>query len=122
MISLDLEVESNLKGKYSLSANLPNRTLTTKSESNIHDYDLIINNLTYADSGLYVCNQWNQRTIYYQLVVTSPVITPNITAVSEDGLSLDSMIPELSNITLKCTSAHAYPYPSIKWLHNGREL
>ncbi len=34
-------------------------------------YDLIIRNLSYADSGLYVCKQWNQKIIYYQLVVAS---------------------------------------------------
>lgn len=66
MISLDMEVESKLKRKYSISGNFEK-----SSESSLLDYDLVIHNLTYADSGLYVCNQWNQKTIYYQLVVSS---------------------------------------------------
>jgi len=65
MISLDLEVDSNLRTKYSLSGNVD------PAEEAPLLYDLIIRNLSYADSGLYVCKQWNQKIIYYQLVVAS---------------------------------------------------
>lgn len=61
MISLDAEVEDNLKLKYS-----------TSNDSDLDNmYDLIINNLTYADAGLYKCNLWNQKVIYYHLIVSS---------------------------------------------------
>lgn len=67
MISLDMDVESNLKEKYSISG----ANVTQPEQSSIFNYDLIIHDLTYADSGLYICNQWNHKTIYYQLVVLS---------------------------------------------------
>lgn len=63
MISLDSEVQDNLKEKYSIGV----------SEDAIDRFDLVINNLTYADSGLYKCNLWNQKTIYYRLTVTSKI-------------------------------------------------
>lgn len=56
MISLDSEVEENLKDKYSIDS---------------EQSDLIIHNLTYSDSGIYKCNLWNQKTIYYNLIVSS---------------------------------------------------
>lgn len=72
MISLDLEIESNLRSKYSISGNVDSSEVP-----DLH-YDLIIRNLSYADSGLYVCNQWNQKTIYYQLVVSSKLPQPHL--------------------------------------------
>jgi hypothetical protein len=59
MISLDNEVQDNLREKYTISS------------SKNSEFDLIINNLTYADSGIYKCNLWNQKTIYYHLIVSS---------------------------------------------------
>lgn len=66
MISLDAEVQDTLRFKYSTSSN-------DDSTSDEPDsmFDLIISNLTYADSGLYKCNLWNQKTIYYKLIVSS---------------------------------------------------
>jgi hypothetical protein len=61
MISLDSEVLENLQNKYSIGV----------GEKSNQKLDLIINNLTYADSGLYKCQLWNQKTIYYHLIVTS---------------------------------------------------
>ena len=63
MISLGAEVESNLEQKYSIDFD--------ETSSNAGNYDLIIKNLTHADSGLYMCNLWNQKAIYYQLIVSS---------------------------------------------------
>ena len=52
MISIDADVEEKLIGKYS-----------------IDDYDLVIRNLTYEDSGLFICKLWNQKQIVYQVIV-----------------------------------------------------
>lgn len=62
MISLDTEVQENLQWKYSISSDEPNVDMA---------FDLIITNITYADSGVYKCNLWNQKTIYYHLIVSS---------------------------------------------------
>jgi hypothetical protein len=111
MISLDAEVEENLKEKYSINTNQSN------------DFDLIINNLTYADSGLYKCNLWNQKTIYYHLIVTSPVSKPDlIIEKSPREQTNEKMINEKSNMTIKCLSKFAYPYPSMKWFRNNQEI
>jgi hypothetical protein len=70
MISLDTEVQDNLKFKYSIAFDESEAaTATTSLDEN--SFDLIITNLTYADAGLYKCNLWNQKTIYYRLVVSS---------------------------------------------------
>lgn len=61
MISLDAEVQDNLQSKFSTS---------NDSEADSM-YDLTVFNLTYADSGIYKCNLWNQKTIYYKLIVSS---------------------------------------------------
>jgi hypothetical protein len=85
MISLDGEVQTNLREKYSigendllvdenepaLSSSSPQPTISVNPMKTTSSYDLVINNLTYADAGLYKCNLWNQRTIYYHLIVTS---------------------------------------------------
>ena len=114
MISVDLDVESNLKNKYSMhGANVSNKNLPELK------YDLVIHNLTYADSGLYICNQWNLKTIYYQLIVASPVQEPRIT-IESTGKS--DLIHESSNVTIKCLTKQAYPYPSIKWLMDNKEM
>jgi hypothetical protein len=70
MISLDGEVQDNLKSKYAISEESDENDAgdsSTKSDK----FDLIIYNLTYADSGLYKCNLWNQKTLYYHIVVSS---------------------------------------------------
>ena len=114
MISVDLDVESNLKNKYSMhGANVTNKHLPELK------YDLVIHNLTYSDSGLYICNQWNLKTIYYQLIVTSPVQEPRITI---ESTSKSDLINESSNVTIKCLTKQAYPYPSIKWLMDSNEM
>ena len=118
MISLDNEVQENLKDKFIISQ-------TKNSE-----FDLIINNLTYADSGIYKCNLWNQKTIYYHLIVTSPIQRPDIFVEKLDSFSslsnaIDSsskMILESSNVTLKCISKYAYPYPSFNWFQNNKQI
>lgn len=116
MISLDLEVESNLRSKYSISGNVD-----TSEVAALH-YDLIIRNLTYADSGLYVCNQWNKKTIYYQLVVSSPVTKPEIRMASSRSLKSNDLIAEGSDVSIKCQTKNAYPYPSIQWFMNRQEI
>lgn len=116
MISLDLEVESNLKGKYSISGNV-----NTMEQTKLN-YDLIIHNITYADSGLYVCNQWNQKTIYYQIVVSNPVLKPEMNIESTGTIQSKDLISETSNVTVRCISKYAYPYPSIKWFMNNDEI
>lgn len=102
MVSLDTEVQSNLNTKYSIDTNT---------------FDLIIHNLTYADSGLYICNQWNQKSIHYKLIVTQPVSKAEL--VSTD---LKQVIQESTNLTMKCISKHSYPYPNIKWFQNNKEM
>jgi hypothetical protein len=69
MISLDGEVQDNLKSKYAISevSDESDAGDSTKSDK----FDLIIYNLTYADSGLYKCNLWNQKTLYYHIIVSS---------------------------------------------------
>lgn len=68
MISLDAEVEHKLQTKYSTTNESSSSTSEEEIDSN---YDLTIFNLNYADSGVYKCNLWNQRTIYYKLIVSS---------------------------------------------------
>ena len=104
MISLDTEVQSNLNTKFSIDT---------------VNFDLLIHNLTFADSGLYICNQWNQKAIHYQLLVDSPIGRPQLTVAQNKSKQL---IAESSNLTLTCTSQHAYPYPTIKWYQNQKEL
>lgn len=104
MISLDSEVQDNLKLKYAISDHQPNT------------FDLIISNLTFADTGIYKCNLWNQRTIFYHLTVSSPLKRPEL--ILEDG----NLIKEFSDLTLRCLSKHSYPYPSIKWFLNGKDI
>lgn len=70
MISLDAEVEHKLQAKYSTTAN-ESLSFSSSEDSSSSMYDLTIFNLNYADSGVYKCNLWNQRTIYYKLVVSS---------------------------------------------------
>lgn len=101
MISLDTEVQSNLNKKYSIDNDM---------------FDLVINNLTFADSGLYICNQWNQKSVYYQLIVTNQIKKPDL--IKSDS----KLIIESSNTTIKCISKHAYPYPTIKWYKNDQEI
>ncbi|CAF0739860.1 unnamed protein product [Brachionus calyciflorus] len=101
MISLDSEVQDNLKQKYSIYLNEDNK------------YDLIIANLTYSDSGLYKCNLWNQMTIYYHLTIRDPIVKPVLLP------SYNELIKEGDNLDLKCLSKNAYPYPKFKWLNNG---
>jgi hypothetical protein len=103
MISLDGEVQDNLREKYSID------------DDETSTFDLIIRNLTYADTGLYKCNVWNQKTIYYYLFVSSPVSKPDIEFVNK-------MIPESSDVTIKCLSKYSYPYPNIKWFRNDNEM
>ena len=57
MIALDNEVEENLKTKYSIVDN--------------YNYNLLIKNLTFMDSGYYICNIWNQKKLVYELIVNS---------------------------------------------------
>ena len=57
MIALDNEVEENLKKKYSIVDN--------------YNYNLLIKNLTFMDSGYYICNIWNQKKLVYELIVNS---------------------------------------------------
>ena len=101
MISLDAEVQDNLKEKYSIDE--------------VSKYDLIIQNLTYADMGLYKCNLWNQRTIYYYLSVTSPALKPEIEFSNK-------IVVESANVSMKCSSKYSYPYPNIKWFRNEKEM
>ena len=101
MISLDAEVQDNLKDKYSIDE--------------VSKYDLVIHNLTYADMGLYKCNLWNQRTIYYYLTVTSPISKPEIDYENK-------MMFESTSVSMSCMSKQAYPYPNIKWFRNDREM
>ena len=102
MISLDGEVQDNLKDKYSI-------------DDETSTFDLIIQNLTYADTGVYKCNLWNQRTLYYYLFVSSPALKPEI-------YFSNKMVSELSDVTIKCSSKHSYPYPNIKWFRNDNEM
>lgn len=69
MISLDAEVEHKLQAKYSTT----NDSAVASSNEDDSMYDLTIFNLNYADSGVYKCNLWNQRTIYYKLIVSSKI-------------------------------------------------
>lgn len=69
MISLDAEVEHKLQAKYSTT----NESSSEEEEIDASNYDLTIFNLNYADSGVYKCNLWNQRTIYYKLIVSSKI-------------------------------------------------
>ena len=75
MISLDSEVQDNLKNKYSISEGEEEENLGENENANLDSkndkFDLIIRNITYADSGLYKCNLWNQKTLYYYLTVSS---------------------------------------------------
>jgi hypothetical protein len=75
MISLDAEVQDNLKVKYAVSegSNESNGDDETAASGNNKSdkFDLIIFNLTHADSGLYKCNLWNQKTLYYHVTVSS---------------------------------------------------
>ena len=121
MISLDAEVQDNLKEKYSIDDEI-------ESGKQI-SYDLIIRNLTYADSGLYKCNLWNQKTIYYNLIVTAQISKPDISLSSDDSNNINKnyynshkIIAESSNVSLKCLSKHAHPYPTFKWFRNNKEL
>lgn len=106
-LSVDSIVQSNLNSKFSIE---------TTSESNA--INLRLTNLTYADSGVYKCEEWNSNNkILYQLVVTSPISKPEIT--SDKSASL---VQEGSSLTLRCTSNYSYPYPTIKWFQNEKEL
>ena len=102
MISLDAEVQDNLKDKYSI-------------DDDTTTFDLIIKNLTYADTGLYKCNLWNQRTLYYYLFVSSPALKPDI-------YFSNKMAIESSDVTIKCLSKNSYPYPNFKWFRNDNEM
>ena len=63
MIALDNEVEENFKRKYSIVDN--------------YNYNLLIKNLTYMDSGQYTCHIWNQKKLVYELTVNSEyLVTP----------------------------------------------
>ena len=57
MIALDNDVQVNLKSKYSIVDN--------------YNFNLLIKNLTYMDSGFYFCEIWNQKSLVYELVVNS---------------------------------------------------
>lgn len=70
MISLDAEVEHKLQMKYSTT----NDSAASSNNEDDSMYDLTIFNLNYADSGVYKCNLWNQRTIYYKLIVSSKIL------------------------------------------------
>jgi hypothetical protein len=76
---------------------------------------LVIGNLTYADQGLYICNLWNQKSIYYYLFVTSPAEKPQVEFANK-------MWVEGSDVVIKCYSQYSYPYPNIKWFRNGDEI
>jgi hypothetical protein len=62
MIALDNEVEENLKLKYTIIDN--------------YNYNLLIKNLTFMDSGYYICNIWNQKKLVYELIVNSKILLP----------------------------------------------
>jgi hypothetical protein len=135
MIALDNEVEENLKKKYSIVDN--------------YNYNLLIKNLTFMDSGYYICNIWNQKKLVYELIVNSkfslslsllflinfyslgqpskPLI--NLFKKDEDeelvvvsGRQINYGIKEFENIYLKCTTKHGYPFPDIKWFKNNIEM
>lgn len=110
MISLDSEVQDNLSQKYSIS------------DEPVDNFDLIISNLSYSDSGLYKCNLWNQKTIFYHLTVYTPISKPELSVEKSPQSILPHMIIEGSNLTLKCLSKFSYPYPTIKWFQNNLEL
>ena len=101
MISLDAEVQDTLSDKYWID------------EAAALKYDLVIKNLTFADAGLYKCNLWNQKTVYYYLFVTSAVATPEIEYDSRMVVA-----NEANDVSVTCRSKHSYPYPNFKWFRN----
>ena len=104
MISLDSEVQDNLKSKYSVYLN------------NDSKFDLIVSNLSFADSGLYKCNLWNQKTIYYRLnviqAIQQPVLFPSYNQMAIEG----------DKLTVKCVSKNAYPYATFAWFRDKQKI
>ncbi|RMZ99013.1 hemicentin-2-like isoform X1 [Brachionus plicatilis] len=104
MISLDSEVQDNLKSKYSIYLN------------DEHKFDLVVSNLSHADSGLYKCNLWNQKTIHYRLTVIEPIQKPALRT------SHSQMAVEGDNLTLKCVSSNAFPFPKFTWSKDKQKI
>lgn len=41
---------------------------------------------------------------------------------SKSQTQTNKMILESSDLTIKCQSQHAYPFPTFKWFENGIEM
>jgi hypothetical protein len=56
------------------------------------------------------------------LFVLGPVSKPDIKMTSSRSLKSNDLIAESSDVSLKCQTQDAYPYPSIQWFMNNQEL
>ena len=110
MISIDADVEEKLIGKYSIS-----------------DYDLVIKNLTYEDSGLFICKLWNQKQIVYQVIVNSAPSTPLISFALQNSEAFFSeqkiaTFNENSDIVIRCVVRYGFPFGEITWYQNNVQM
>ncbi|XP_030756282.1 neuroglian isoform X2 [Sitophilus oryzae] len=78
---------------------------------------LIIERLVKNDTGNYGCNATNSLGyVYKDVYVNVQALSPEITEAPRDTYAVDN---QSINMTCKVVGA---PRPTIKWIHNGKEL
>lgn len=108
MISIDNDVDEKLSPKYL-----------------IQNYDLIIRNLSFKDTGLYICNLWNQKKIIYKVIVNSQTLDRpqlNVNKLQNNTNNYQVSFKEQDNLLLTCQTKHSYPFGKFKWFQNDIEM